>query len=146
MVQHRSSRKALAVVALLALAFGLTACLNAEQQSTFDWLNTTRKQNGRSALVTQTDAQNKAQAWAEKMAREKRMYHSTLTDGIGSGWCALGENVGYGSTAAAVQKMWMESTGHRTNILDTRWNGVGVGLARSSDGVLYMAQVFIKTC
>jgi uncharacterized protein YkwD len=39
----------------------------------------------------------------------------------------------------------MASPAHRSNILGTKWNGVGVGVAHRG-GDVYVVQVFIKTC
>ena len=108
-------------------------------------LNADRTANGRAALKSQADAQAKAQAWANRLASEGRMYHSTLRDGIRVRWCSLGENVGYGSSVASVERAYMNSPHHRANILNTKWNGVGVGYATRGARV-YTVHVFIKTC
>lgn len=131
--------------ALFAVMTLLTACLNSGQTQTLDALNADRRAYGRKTLATQYDAQKKAQAWAEKLARENKLYHSTLSSGIGVRWCALGENVGYGSSVSAIEKAYMNSSGHRANILNTTWNGVGVGYAKNGSRV-FTVQFFIKTC
>jgi uncharacterized protein YkwD len=141
----RSSRRLATLVALVA-AFGLlTACLRTDQYSVFKAMNTDRSSNGLRTLPTQADAQRKAQAWAEKLAREGKLYHSNLPDGIGVRWCSLGENVGYGPSVSAIETAYMNSPGHRANILASKWNGVGVGYAVNGRTV-YTVQVFIKTC
>jgi len=60
-------------------------------------------------------------------------------------WCSLGENVGYGPSVAAIEDAYMNSSGHRANILSTKWNGAGVGYATNGKRV-FTVQVFIKTC
>ena len=55
----------------------------------------------------------------------------------------LGENVGYGATIASVHRGYMNSSGHRQNILDRRFNYIGVGYAKSGNRV-YTVQVFMK--
>jgi uncharacterized protein YkwD len=40
--------------------------------------------------------------------------------------------------------MWMASPGHRANILSTRYNAVGIGATRGSDGAVYGVQDFIR--
>lgn len=146
---HPSTRRStprLAVVVALVAAFSLlTACLRTEQYSVLTAMNGDRSANGLRTLPTQADAQRKAQAWAEKLAREGKLYHSNLPDGIGVRWCSLGENVGYGPSVSAIEKAYMNSPGHRANILATKWNGVGVGYAVNGKTV-YTVQVFIKTC
>ena len=138
-------KRGLAIVIIVAALSLLTACLSSSQNEVLTELNADRKANRLSALAVQADAQAKAQAWAERLARENKLYHSTLSDGIRVRWCSLGENVGYGGSVAAIEDAYMRSSGHRANILSTKWNGVGVGYAKSGTRV-YTVQVFIKTC
>ena len=144
---HRMTRPVtrLAVVAIAASLMLLTACLRPQQGQALNALNHDRNTNGLRTLHTQWDAQNKAQAWAEKLARENTLYHSNLPDGIHVKWCSIGENVGYGPTVPAIETAYMNSPGHRANILDSKWNGVGVGYATNGKRV-FTVQVFIKTC
>jgi uncharacterized protein YkwD len=56
---------------------------------------------------------------------------------------AGGENIAMGyRTAAAVMAGWMDSAGHRANILNCDFEAIGVGLARDSGGTPYWTQVF----
>lgn len=141
----RHGRKVTVVALLAAVSLLLSACLGSAQSQVLNELNADRKANSRSVLPIQADAQRKAQAWAEKLARENKLYHSNLPDGISTRWCSLGENVGYGPNVAAIEDGYMASSGHRANILSTKWNGVGVGYAKNGSRV-YTVQVFIKTC
>ena len=133
------------LLAAPASAAPTTKPLTAGQQGVKNALDRDRRLLGLSSLTTQADAQAKAQAWAERLASEGRLYHSTLRDGIRTRACSLGENIGYGSSAAKVQTNYMASPGHRANILNRKWNGVGVGYAKRGNQV-YTVQVFIKTC
>lgn len=108
-------------------------------------LNKDRVANRRAALRSQSAAQAKAQAWANRLAREGRMYHSNLRDGINVKWCSLGENIGYGPSIQSIENAYMKSPVHRANIVNPKWNGVGVGHATRGSRV-YTVHVFIKTC
>lgn len=141
----QSTRRVVALLALLASIALLTGCLRTQQSQVLSELNADRTAAKLRTLPTQADAQRKAQAWAEKLARENKLYHSTLSDGIKTKWCSLGENVGYGPNVPAIQDAYMASAGHRANVLNTKWNGVGVGHATNGKRV-YTVQVFIKTC
>jgi len=143
---HRTMRRGGLLAVAVVAAIALVGCLNPTQQRSYDLLNNTRVQNGRRKLNGHELAQRKAQAWAEKMAREQRMYHSNLTDGMGNCWRSLGENVGYATTIQGVHDLWWSSAPHKKNILDTKWNGVGVGVAKASNGYYYLAHVFVQTC
>ncbi len=141
----RSARRALVATVLVTTMMLLTACLSAAQGEVQQALNRDRQAHGRTSLSIHQQATDKAQAWAERLARENRLYHSTLSQGITARWCSLGENVGYGSSVQSVQDAYMNSSGHRANIMATKWNGVGVGHATNGSRV-FTVQVFIQTC
>lgn len=55
----------------------------------------------------------------------------------------VAENIAMGfGTADDVMAEWMDSSGHRRNILSCRSDAIGVGIAESDDGQLYWTQVF----
>lgn len=63
---------------------------------------------------------------------------------FGIKYMAAGENIAYGQrTATEVMKGWMNSPGHRANILSKNYSEIGVGLAKKSDGTCYWTQQFI---
>jgi uncharacterized protein YkwD len=145
----RRVRRFAAATLVVVAATLLSACLTPEQETVLAEMNHDRWLHGRTVLDTHGDAQAKAQAWAEKLAREGRLYHSNLSDGIHARWCGLGENVGYGAGPASIQTAYMNSPDHRANILNTTWNGAGVGYAKGKVNgvtVVFTVQVFIKTC
>jgi len=47
-------------------------------------------------------------------------------------------------TARDVMNAWMNSPGHRNNILSPSFTEIGVGLAKGPNGRLYWTQMFIK--
>jgi uncharacterized protein YkwD len=56
---------------------------------------------------------------------------------------AMGENVAYGyRSPTAVMNGWMNSAGHRANILNCSARALGVGLAYSRGGDPYWTQLF----
>jgi len=56
---------------------------------------------------------------------------------------AMSENIAAGyPTAAAVVEGWMNSPGHRANILNCDARAVGLGVAEAGDGTLYWTQMF----
>jgi len=56
------------------------------------------------------------------------------------------EGYGYISSsndvADAMMKSWMNSTGHRTNILDASYDFLGVGVSYNGYGTYYLTQDF----
>ena len=56
---------------------------------------------------------------------------------------AAGENIAWGHTSPEeVVEGWMESKGHRENILSENFGKIGVGIAESSYNTFYWTQVF----
>lgn len=144
---ERSGRRGLLAAAVLVVAASLAGCLTAEQQTALDELNSDRQAYNRRVLPANLQAaQTKAQSWAEHLARQGSLSHSVLSQGMsGVSWCGLAENVAYGSSIAAVQNQFMASSGHRANVLNTSWDVVGVGYARSGSRH-YVVQFFVNLC
>mgnify|MGYP001213421233 CR=1 FL=1 len=135
----------LAIAALLVLVMGssLTSCRSSEQARVADLVNQTRAQYGRSYLRDNLQLDQKAQAWAEHLARLNTLKHSNLPEGISYQWRSLAENVGYGGSIVQVHQAYMNSPGHRANILDSRWNYMGTGVAWRGNRV-FTVQVFMQ--
>ena len=72
------------------------------------------------------------------------MFHQDLGPVMDKcGLSLVGENVAFGFTkAGTLLKAWMDSPGHRANILDALYRQLGVGARKSDEGVWYVAQVF----
>jgi uncharacterized protein YkwD len=119
----------------------------------FDLINAERRHQGLPALVYNAQLDRMAKIQAENMAYFQKMAHTipesqlpTLGDRaryVGYPFGRLAENValGYPNAETAVQG-WMNSSGHRRNILDSSVEETGIGIARSSAGGLYYCQVF----
>lgn len=60
-------------------------------------------------------------------------------------YTAAGENIAYGQrTPEEVVNGWMNSPGHRANILNANFTQIGVGFAKTSSGTPYWTQMFIR--
>ncbi len=90
--------------------------------------------------------QHFAKRQARRMADRQSLFHQDLGRVLRR--CNLsmvGENVagGYSSGAAAVEG-WMDSLGHRYNILNPPYRVLGMAVRRSDNGTMYAVQVFGK--
>ncbi len=108
--------------------------------------NEERTKAGLSALTLDSCLTEKvAQPWAEQMAQEDRLYHQDMGQAARKcpGNNGVGENIamGYGSPREAVEG-WMNSQGHRENILNSSYKVFGGGLAKAANGSLYWVQNF----
>jgi uncharacterized protein YkwD len=125
----------------------------ASESRIFDLINAERQRQGLPALVSNEQLNRMAHIQAENMAYFHKMAHTlpeaqlpTLGDRaryVGYSFGRLAENVAVGyPNAETVVQGWMNSTGHRRNILDGDVVETGIGIARSSSGGLYYCQVF----
>jgi hypothetical protein len=105
-------------------------------QSLLDDTNTQRINNGVAALALNGLLDNAAQAKANDMAARDYWSHNTpdgqtpwtFMDAAGYKYQLAGENLAYGfATAADTLTGWMNSPGHRANILNGGYTEVGFG-------------------
>ncbi|MCO8126463.1 CAP domain-containing protein [Acidimicrobiia bacterium EGI L10123] len=142
--RRRPKRLALALAAPL-LVLGLAACdPTPPQESVRAHVNESRRAAGVHAVGDDLVVRLKAQAWADRLAANGSLSHSTLSSGLdGVPWVAVAENVGRGSSIRSVHDGYMGSSRHRANILDRRWDRMGAGHAVAADGTVYTVQVFV---
>jgi uncharacterized protein YkwD len=91
----------------------------------------------------------------------QRDYFSHDIPGYGSvfrkldakGYCyrLAGENIGWntypdGDATAAIHRMFMDSSGHRRNILGRRWDAIGIGAYKGADGKKMWTVLFADKC
>lgn len=139
---YRTRTMTAAVGALVVVAALATGCTkNLEAFDSLQRVNAERTDHGLAPLALDDTLVAKAQAWAETLAAEGTVRHSTLTDGVPGGWTSLAENVGSATTVAEMHGLLMASPPHRANILEGRSNRVGTGVA-TAGGRIYVVQVF----
>ena len=86
---------------------------------------------------------NYAQNWAIHMSEKERLYHSSMKDIMRLGFNKVGENIAYGQkNEEAVMKTWMNSPGHRSNIMNNSFNRIGCGFSYSDNDVIYWCVCF----
>jgi len=63
-------------------------------------------------------------------------------------WLMVGENLsysnGYVNPVATSLRGWMDSPGHRRNILEGRYNASGIGVWIAADGTVYFTEIFLR--
>ncbi len=70
-------------------------------------------------------------------------HFSTVLTQNGISYRGAGENIAYGySTPQAVMNAWMNSAGHRANIMNGSYVNIGIGYYQSGDGTIYCTQLF----
>ena len=110
--------------------------------------NAERQRRGLHPLCKDFRLMNSAAVHAQSMANADRLDHD-LGDNPGQRmraagytWTACSENIAWNYTADRVVTGWMNSPGHRRNILDPRMRDIGVGVVMNSKGEPYYCQNF----
>lgn len=115
-------------------------------------VNVERRRVNASPLLLSPQLTVAAQRHSQDMATSRRMSHtgsdgSTMRSRIDDTqyrWSTIGENVAMGQpNAAAVMAAWMNSPGHRQNILNPAFTELGIGYATAA-GRPYWTQVFAR--
>lgn len=111
-------------------------------------VNAERAKHGLPALTVSTKVQQAAQTRAGEL---KSSFSHTRPSGAscftalreaGVSYTRAGENIAYGqSTPAAVMQSWLNSSGHRANILSPDFTTIGVGYT-VVNGTAYWTQFF----
>lgn len=100
------------------------------------------------ALTPWTDIREVARTWADRQAADQRMSHNPAFADQLCCWTTVGENVAYitlsalddasvQSASRTIFQAWMDSTGHRNNILSTSYDQLGLGISIRSTSTGY---------
>lgn len=115
--------------------------LSAELREVVNLVNQERAKAGCKALTVDDKLVLAAQRHSQDQADHKTMSHDgsdgsdvgDRLDRVGYAWRSYGENVAWNQQSpAAVMDAWMNSPGHRANILNCSFTEIGVGVARSN--------------
>lgn len=103
------------------------------EQAIVDKVNAERTSRGLTALEVHPKLMEQARRYCHTMTASRGLNHS--------GWCA--ENIACGQKdAPAVMNAWMNSKGHRSNILCSSYKYIGVAGEMQSGGRIYWCQQF----
>jgi hypothetical protein len=132
-----------ALAATLLAATAGSAGASAGQEADFvRKINAERTSRGLSALTVRSDLVAVARRHSARMAAKGTIWHNpSLGEEVGGNWTTLGENVGMGPSVESLHKAFMNSEGHRENILYPSFNEIGVGIV-VDDGTIYVTEVF----
>lgn len=112
-------------------------------------VNEIRAKNGLNALSANWELSRVARYKSQDMVDNRYFSHTSPTYGspfqmirnFGISYRTAGENIAYGySTPQAVVNAWMNSSGHRANILNSSYTQIGVGYVAQGS---YWTQMFI---
>lgn len=115
--------------------------------------NAERSKKGLPALAANWQLSRVARYKSQDMINKGYFAHQSPTYGspfdmmesFGLRFASAGENIAMGQqTPQAVMTSWMNSPGHKSNILSASYSQIGVGLAKDRNGRCYWTQMFIR--
>lgn len=127
----------------------VSTSVSAYEQEVIRLVNEIRVQNGLKALTANWELSRVARYKSQDMVDNRYFSHTSPTYGspfqmiraFGLSFRTAGENIAYGQrTPQAVVNAWMNSSGHRANILNGSYTQIGVGYVANGH---YWTQMFI---
>ncbi len=125
--------------------------MNANEQEVFNLINKQRTDNGLPVLNNDLEVQRVARIKAQEMVEKNYFSHTSPTYGspfdmlksFKISYRTAGENIAGNSSNQDAVTAWMNSPGHRANILNSSYNYTGIGVVEGSKyGKIYV-QMFI---
>lgn len=126
--------------------------MTADEKEVFNLINKERQNNGLSALKVDSEVQRVARIKAEDLVNNNYFSHQSPTYGspfdmlksFKISYKTAGENIAGNSSNSSAVSAWMNSSGHRANILNGNFNYTGIGVVNGSKyGKIYV-QMFIE--
>ncbi len=125
--------------------------LTVDEQETLNLINAQRTKNGLTALKIDNEVQRVARIKAQDMVDNNYFSHNSPTYGspfdmlksFKISYKTAGENIAGNSSNSGAVNAWMNSSGHKANILNSSFNYTGIGVVKSPKyGKMYV-QMFI---
>lgn len=124
---------------------------SAHEKELLSLINAQRKAYGLPELSFNSELQRVAKAKAQDLVANNYFSHTSPTYGspfdmmksFGITYKTAGENIAGNSSLTGAVDAWMNSTGHRENILNNAYNYTGIGIVDSPKYGKIMVQMFI---
>ena len=116
-----------------------TSNMNSDEKEVFDLINKQRTNNGLAALKNDSEVQRVARIKAQDMVDNNYFSHTSPTYGspfdmlksFKISYKTAGENIAGNSSNSSAVTAWMNSSGHKANILNSNFNYTGIGVVSS---------------
>lgn len=125
--------------------------MNSDEKEVFNLINQQRTNNGLQDLKVDEELQRVARIKAEDMVANNYFSHTSPTYGspfdmlknFKISYKTAGENIAANSSNSGAVNSWMNSSGHKANILNSNFNYTGIGVVNSSKYGKIFVQMFI---
>lgn len=128
-----------------------TSSMTSDEKEVFNLINKQRTANGLSALKVDNEVQRVAKIKAQDMVNNNYFSHNSPTYGspfemlqsFKVSYKTAGENIAGNSSNSGAVNAWMNSSGHKANILNGSFNYTGIGVVSSPKYGKVYVQMFI---
>ena len=128
-----------------------TSTMSSDEKEVFDLINKQRTNNGLTVLKMDSEVLNVARIKAKDMVDNNYFSHNSPTYGspfdmlksFKVSYKTAGENIAGNSSNSAAVTAWMNSSGHKANILNSSFNYTGIGVVKSNKYGKVYVQIFI---
>jgi len=128
-----------------------SGAMSSDESRILQLVNAERAKAGAKALSSSSDCTRLARMKSQDMADNNYFSHQSPTYGSpfdmlksnNVSYMYAGENIAMNQSAEAAFRAWMNSEGHRKNILNPNFTELGVGIAPKGNGSYIYTQLFI---
>lgn len=128
-----------------------TSSLNSNEKEVFDLINQQRTNQGLTALKIDSETQRVARIKAQDMVDNNYFSHNSpiygspfeMLQSFKISYKTAGENIAGNSSNSGAVTAWMNSSGHKANILNSSYNYTGIGVVSSPKYGKIFVQLFI---
>lgn len=128
-----------------------TSSMSADEKEVFNLINEQRTKNNLQPLKVDNEVQKVARIKAQDMLDNNYFSHTSPTYGspfdmlksFKISYKTAAENIAGNSSNAGAVTSWMNSSGHKANILNNSYNYTGIGVVNSSKYGKIFVQMFI---
>ncbi|HEV7701133.1 MAG TPA: CAP domain-containing protein [Pyrinomonadaceae bacterium] len=126
------------------------------EHAAFDLVNRKREESGLQPLIWSDELETVARLHSGNMAEfqffshrglDNKMVSDRADDAKVGTWRSIGENIafnrGFQDPITKAVDLWLDSPGHRRNMLNCDWKESAIGVAVAEDGSYYFTQVFL---
>ena len=129
-----------------------TLSSTAQEQKLLNLLNEDRTRNGLPALAMDSELSALARTKSQDMLENGYFAHESPTlgsaaamlDGSGYAYQGVGENIAHHANVEKANAAFLSSPAHRTVMMGSQWEKVGVGVAEDEYGFVYVTELFVR--
>jgi hypothetical protein len=107
-------------------------------------VNNVRAGRGLPPLAVHNELVGVARNWTDQMVAAGAISHNpNLANMVSANWAVLGENVGVGYDVDGLMQAFINSAAHYRNLVEPRYDTIGVGVTWSPDGRMFTTHLFM---